>query len=56
MTDTQELAYKRKAKLRKKHRKVRVELVSDMTNIKIANMDIHGYPPSYMNYFLDLSK
>ena len=28
MTDTQELAYKRKAKLRKKHRKVRVELVS----------------------------
>lgn len=36
MTDTQELAYKRKAKLRKKHRKVRVELVSDMTNLKIA--------------------
>lgn len=36
MTDTQELAYKRKAKLRKKHRKVRVELVSDMTNLNIA--------------------
>lgn len=36
MTDAQELAYKRKAKLRKKHRKVRVELVSDMTNLNIA--------------------
>ncbi len=36
MTDAQELAYKRKAKLRKKHRKVRAELVSDMTNLNIA--------------------
>lgn len=36
MTDTQELAYKRKAKLRKKHRKVRAELVSDMTNLNMA--------------------
>lgn len=36
MTDTHELAYKRKAKLRKKHRKVKAELVSDMTNLNIA--------------------
>ena len=36
MKDAQELAYKRKAKLRKNHRKVRVELVSDMTNLNIA--------------------
>lgn len=36
MTDAQELAYKRKAKLRKKHRKVKAELVSDMINLNIA--------------------
>lgn len=36
MTKKQELAYQRKAKLRKKHRKVRAELVSDMTNLHTA--------------------
>ena len=36
MTDTHELAYKRKAKLRKKNRKVKVNLVSDTTNLNIA--------------------
>ena len=36
MTQKQELAYQRKAKLRKKHRKVRAALVSDMTNLRTA--------------------
>ena len=36
MTETRELAYKRKAKLRKKHRKVRAELVSEMVNLQMA--------------------
>ena len=36
MTQKQELAYKRKAKLRKKHRKVRAAQVSDMTNLHTA--------------------
>lgn len=36
MTGTHELAYKRKARLRKKNRKVKVNLVSNMTNLNIA--------------------
>lgn len=36
MTQKQELAYQRKAKLRKKHRKVRAAQVSDMTNLHTA--------------------
>lgn len=36
---TTELAYKRKAKLRKKHRKVRLEQVSDMANLQLAVLE-----------------
>lgn len=36
---TAELAYKRKARLRKKHRKVRLEQVSDMANLQLAVLE-----------------
>ena len=36
MAENQELAYKRKARLRKKHRKVRLAQVSDMANLTLA--------------------
>ena len=36
MADICELAYKRKAKLRKKNRKIKVNLVSNTTNLNIA--------------------